>query len=302
VSLAPPCPVSAIPLAISEQPQEPFGVIALPHPAVPVTDQGLQRAYAALLAHYRVPTDAAQRDRAVRPIGTQLDKALQLGLDRTRWTIHADEVTIIGSTGDRYRTTPAFCAGPVWLSRGKPNRACKGSLRAAVGMCVHQLAVELLRLAQELDPPRVMITLADESAIQEIDAALAPTSAAAPMLSEIAAVTLPGWAVFALCGAITIKQKQAVAEEVQLLLSPDDGLISISSGAYTCSVPAEPDARAVVVLNPESFEALWGAVHPAAMATKAVRLTVAVADDYTGTLTAAGGNLHVVVPSAAVPL
>jgi hypothetical protein len=302
VSLAPPCPVSAIPLAIPEQPQEPFGVIALPHPAVPVTDEGLQRAYAALLAHYRVPADAAQRDRAVRAIGAQLDKALQLSLDRTRWTIHADEVMIIGSTGDRYHTTPAFCAGPVWLSRGKPKRACKGSLRAAVGMCVHQLAVELLRLAQELDPPLAILTVADATATHATDAVLAPAPTAAPALTEIAAVSLPGWAVFALCGAITIKQKQAVAEEVQLLLSPNDGLISISSGAYTCSVPAEPDAGAVVVLNPEGFEALWGAVRPAAMATEAVRLTVAVADDYTGTLTAAGGDLQVVVPSAAVPL
>jgi hypothetical protein len=56
-------PAATIPLDIPEDPQSPFGVIALPNPAIPVTNRGINRAYAAMLHHYRVPADASQRDK-----------------------------------------------------------------------------------------------------------------------------------------------------------------------------------------------------------------------------------------------
>lgn len=193
---------------------------------------------------------------------------------------------IVGSEGDRYHTTPAFCEGPAWLNRGRRTRACKGAIRAAVGMCSHQLAVELLRLAQELGQPAAALTVIDE-----------PEPVPAPAPSEIVAVELPGWAVFALCGPITIKQKKLGAEDVSILISPGDGIVSLSSGAYHCTVPANPVTGALVVLEADAFAQLWDAVRGAAMETETVSFTIAVREDATGTFTLAGGRIRSVVPS-----
>jgi hypothetical protein len=284
-------PVGMMPLAIPEEPGEPFGVIALPDSTVPVTDQGIQRAYAALLAHYKVPADVAERDKDARPIGKQIDYALAIAQDRARWTLHEHYVAITGSKGDHYRVTPGFCEGSTWLNAGRRTKACKGSIRAAVGMCSHQLTIELLRLAQYLDHPIAALTVVDDPTPE-------PASEPAPAApSEILAVELPGWAVFALCGPITVKQKKAEAEDVEILISPYDGAVSFASGTYNCTVPATPSANAIVVLGANAFQQLWDAVRVSAMDAESIAFTLVVNEDASGTLTLAGGRVQATVPS-----
>lgn len=125
-------------LEIEAAPTDPFGSLELPRADVPVTAWGIRQAHLCLLAHYQVPADPKQRPADTRAIGAQLDKALAIALDPARWAIHDDHVVIIGSHGDPYRVTPAFCAGSTWTAKGgRTSTICKGMARAKVGMCTH---------------------------------------------------------------------------------------------------------------------------------------------------------------------
>ncbi|PDW03756.1 hypothetical protein [Candidatus Viridilinea mediisalina] len=274
---------AAPPLAIPEDPQAPFGVIALPDPTLLVTDAGIARAYAALCAHYHVAAAPEEREKAVRPIGAQLDKALALVLDRERWTLHDDHVALLGSEGDRYRTTPAFCEGPAWVSRGRKMTVCKGSLNARVGMCNHQLAVELLRLAQQLDHPLTPVFATDP----------APT----------ALVALPGWAIFALWGPITIAQRKGAdaPESVELLM--EESYLSLTGGGFATTTTCElSGAHTLIAIPVEGFQKLWEAIRPHAMETPTLTLAVEISDDTTGILKLQGGPFDHVVSVTGVVL
>ena len=285
-----PEPIGMIPLAIPEEPTEPFGVMALPDLTRPVTVRGIQRAYAAMLAHYCVAATPAQREPDRRPIGAQLDKAHAVVTDRSRWVIHPEHVEIHSDSGTVYRTRPDFCEGASRTDkRGRRTTICQGFGRAAVG-CYHLIAVELLRLAQELDPPVAVLTVADDPA---------PVP-----LTEIACLALPGFALMALCGCIRIAQTKASGgdEDVVLVLNPEYRTLTLSSGDYSATAPAEPTSGAYIALPSAAFSALWAGIRPLAMETDSVTLTVAIDATNTGLLTASGGALCVAVPVQASPL
>gem|GEM_PF-6757479 len=292
VTVAPalaPEPMGMLPLAIPEEPTEPFGVMALPDLTRPVTAHGIQRAYAAMLAHYHVAATPAQRTPDRRPIGAQLDKAHAVVTDRARWIIHPDYVEIHSDSGTVYRTRPDFCEGASRTDkRGRRTTICQGFGRAAVG-CYHLIAVELLRLAQELDPPVAVLTVADDPA---------------PTLTEIACLCIPGFALMALCGCIRIAQTKASGDDadVVLVLNPAYRTLTLSSGDYSATAPAEPLCGAYIAIPPAAFSALWAAIRPLAMETDSITLTVAIDSTNTGLLTASGGALCVAVPVQASPL
>lgn len=277
--------VTAIPLAFEAAPTDPFGEIALPRVGVPVSAMGVRQAHLKLLTYYHVPATAAQRTAAQRPIGKQLDTALQIVLDPTRWEIHAEYVTIIGSTGTHYRVTPAFCEGASWTSRsGSKSTMCKGSLRAAVGMCTHQLAVEYLRLAQVLDP---------------IPMALVPTDTVPPL----AQAEILGSELFAILGRIRVKQRKVADEDVDLLLSAEDQLITVQSGdGYGATSPAEVPQGALCTLSPAAFADLWSVISGDA-AKDALSLTLCIQTDATGTglLAVTGPGVQIRVACIAMP-
>ncbi len=278
-------PIGALALDFPEEPTAPFGVIALPSLAAPVTEWGLKLAHAAMLAHFKVAATPADRVKDVRPVGAQLDKALALTLDRSRWTIHQEHVEVVGSQGDLYKVTPAFCEGSAWSNKkGRVSKACRGATRAAVGMCTHQLAIEYLRLAQELDPPVRALTDADP----------APTAAAHPALVEIARGELVGWDVYAMLGRLRIKQRREPGD-VDLFFSADDQMITIGSGAHSATGPATITGGAYVSLSPEEFEELWIGVEATAKDIPVMTLTVQVDGQNDGMLTVQGGAIDLAV-------
>jgi hypothetical protein len=280
---------TAIPLDIPALPTEPFGSLDLPQVDQPVTEWGIQQAHLRLLAHYQVPASAAERGPAQRPIGAQLDRALTIALDTTRWQLHNDHVEIVGSRGDHYRVTPAFCQGMAWSKQnGQRTTICKGSLRAAVGMCAHQLAVEYLRLAQLLEGPAQ---------------ACVPTDDATLTLGEIAHAELPGSELFAILGRIRVKQRKIAEEDVELLLSMNDQLVSVNSGGpYGATSPATVERGALCTLEAAEFADLWSAIS-GDVAKDALSLTLAIQTDRSGIglLAVTGPGLNVAVACTAMP-
>lgn len=283
VSASPP-PILEIPTL----PTEPFGVLALPRAGYPVTEWGIRQAHLRMLAHYHVPASATERSPQQRSLGRQLDTALTIALDSTRWTIHADHVVVLGSTGTPYRVTPACCQGAAWTTKGGQHATiCKGSLRAAVGMCSHQLAIEYLRLAQALDdsPPTAVPT--DD----------------APALVTIAHAEITGAELFAILGRIRVKQRKVAEEDVELLLSAADQLVSVTSGGpYGATSPATVPEGALCILAAAEFADLWSAItSDTARDAIALTLTVQVAPDGAGLLVVTGPDLNVGVACTAMP-
>ena len=284
-------PIGAMALDFPEEPTAPFGVIALPGLAAPVTEWGLRLAHTAMLAHFKVAATAAERTKDVRPVGAQLDKALALTLDRSRWTIHTEHVEVIGSQGDLYKVTPAFCEGSAWSNKkGRVSKACRGATRAAVGMCTHQIAIEYLRLAQELDPPVRALTDADPAPTT----AAAPAAASTPGLVEIASAELVGWDVYAMLGRLRIKQRREPGD-VDIFFSADDGMLTLSSGAYGATGPATIAGSAYASLSPDEFEELWSGIGDGAKDIPTLTLTVQVDGQNDGMLTVQGGAIDLAV-------
>ncbi|NJM07397.1 hypothetical protein HC891_16250 [Candidatus Gracilibacteria bacterium] len=260
---------------LDENPQDPFGVLALPTATTPVTAAGLKAARRALLAHFGVADAPAERSGEQQRIGNQLDKAYQLVLDNTRWTIYEDHVAIVNDTGTIYRTRPDFCEGPQRLSRGRPTTICPGFARGAVG-CYHLLAVEYVRLAQVLDPTP-----------QSPDAATGDT------LVEVAQVTLSGRNLLALTGYIHLVDP-AHTEDINVVFS-EGASIALYRGDYQVTAPASPNAVAVFALVGSEFADLWSAVRPSAKETPTITLTVLRQSATEGVLTMVGGTLDLAV-------
>lgn len=258
-------------LEIPEDPATPFGVVALPDPLLPITDEGLARAYSAMLAYFDMPEDQAERKGDKRSVGNQIEKAHTLVRDPLRWEITPDTVIIHSESGSTYRVRPDFCEGPQRISRGKPTTICPGFSRGAVG-CYHQLAAEMLRLAQVLD-----------SVAQDTPR---------PLLE------LPGFAVLALFGAVSIVQRQLPTEgDITLNLSAYDGTASLAYGSYNVTVPAALEESWMFNLSPEGFQTLWQAVRPHAMTVDQLALTATLnSDTFSGTLALMGGTITVSVP------
>lgn len=265
---------------ILECPSEPFGVLSVPNPQLPVSEAGIATAYQALLKHFGVPARSEDREKDIRPVGSQIDKALALCLDRDRWALHEGHVEIVGSHGDRYRTSPEFCEGSEWSNRGRKTKVCKGSMRAAVGMCTHQLAIEMLRLAQQYT--EVSTTEADPTAL----------------------VTLPGWAVFALWGPLNVVHRKAAdapSDAVELLV---EECLSLSSGGFTtttttCAITGVPT---LITIPSAGFHDLWASLRPVALDIPTLSLAVHLLPDTTGTLTVHGGSFHETVPVSGIVL
>jgi hypothetical protein len=203
------------------------------------------------------------------------------------WTIHPDHVEVVGSES-RYRVTPEFCQGSSWSAKGgKASSICKGSMRAASGMCKHQLAVEYLRLAQELDAPVL---------------ALVPTDDPTPALANIARAEILGPELFAILGRIRVKQRKVAEEDVELLLSAEDQILTVSSGGpYGATSPATVASGAICTLAPAEFADLWSAISGDS-AKEALSLTLAIQTDPSGVglLAVTGPGLNVAVACMAV--
>lgn len=280
-------------LDIPESPRDPFGALVLPRMDVPVTDRGLKLAHAAMMAHFSVTDEAAMK--AKGGVAAQLTKAYAIVLDRTRWEIQESHVIIRNEEGQVYRTTPAFCEGPPWYNpRSRTNtKACKGEMKANVSMCKHQIAIEYLRLAQELDPPILALT--------DADAAPAEVLADVPALTQIATVDLPGFAFFSLLGCINVKQKKVAAEQVDILISGGENFVCVSSGLYNAQAPVIPQGGAYLSMEPEAFDELWKAICAEGMKTEVLTLSVAIDEEQAGTLTVSGGSINVSIAIMGTP-
>ncbi|MBX0331420.1 hypothetical protein K2Z83_27590 [Oscillochloris sp. ZM17-4] len=281
-------------LPIPVLPTDPFGSLSLPRGGVAVSEWRVRLAHLRMLAYYKVPAAAKERTAQQRPIGNQLDKALAIALDPALWEIHDDHVVIIGSEGDRYRVTPEFCQGFSWSSKGgKASTICKGSMRATSGMCKHQMAVEYLRLAQELEAPQLALVPTDDPspAIAEEDA-----------LTEIARAEIFGPELFAILGRIRVKQRKVAEGDVDLLLSADDQLVAANSGVYGATTPATIVSGAICSLTAAEFADLWSAINSDA-ARDALSLTMAIQTDSSGSglLAVTGPGLNVAVACMAMP-
>jgi hypothetical protein len=283
-------PVAAtIPFDIPALPTDPFGSLELPRADVPVSEWGLRQAHLRMLIYYHVPASAAERTAQQRPIGNQLDNAFAIALNPALWTIHADHVEVIGSQESRYRVTPEFCQGSSWSAKGgKASNICKGAMRAASGMCKHQLAVEYLRLAQALTTPVL---------------ALVPTDDPAPALDEIARAEILGPELFAILGRIRVKQRKVAEEDVEVLLSTTDQIVTVNSGGpYGATSPATVASGAICTLAPAEFADLWSAIS-GDTAKEALSLTLAIQTDSSGVglLAVTGPGLNVAVACMAMP-
>jgi hypothetical protein len=280
---------ATIPFDIPALLTDPFGSLELPRADVPVSEWGIRQAHLRMLAYYHVPASVAERTPPQRPIGTQLDKALAIALTPERWAIHADHVDVVGSSGDRYQVTPEFCQGSAWSGKGgKRSTICKGSMRAAVGMCTHQLAIEYLRLAQALTTPTL---------------ALVPSDDPAPALDEIARAEILGSELFAILGRIRVKQRKVAEEDVELLLSTTDQIVTVNSGGpYGATSPATVASGAICTLAPAEFADLWSAISGES-AKEALSLTLAIQTDPSGVglLAVSGPGVDVAVACLAMP-
>lgn len=279
--------VSAIPLEIPESPREPFGVTRLPDQHTPVTDRGLRLAFTAMLAHYQVSERKAERPADRRAIGTQLDKAHAVVRSHKRWTITRDHVEIVGESGSVYRTRPDFCEGAPRATRRGSTTICQGFSRAAVG-CYHLIAVELLRLAQELDPPAAALTVAE--------------AAPAPALREIGRAEVDGYALFAVLGHLRVIQTRAQVESVDLSLTPGSRSLCLAIGEHSGVAPATVTGGAYAAIGAAEFGALWQAIRPVGMELGRAEISIAISEGFVGELRLAGEGLDVAVPVGAVPV
>jgi hypothetical protein len=255
-------------LEIPEDPANPFGIVALPDPLLPITDEGLARAYSAMLAYFDVPAALEERKADKRSVGNQIEKAYTLVRDPLRWEITPDTVIIHSESGCTYRVRPDFCEGPQRISRGKPTTICPGFSRGTVG-CYHQLAAEMLRLAQ------VFASVDHE----------APT----PIFE------LPGFAALALFGAVSIALKHAQEDDISLSVSAEYGNVSLAYGPYTVTVPAVIEGDWLFNITPQSFQAAWQSIKPHALNAERLAILTDMQGD-TGMLTFAGGAINVSVP------
>ncbi|NJO81910.1 MAG: hypothetical protein HC828_03405 [Blastochloris sp.] len=261
--------------AIPEDPTMPFGVVALPNPALPISAEGLRRAYEAMLAHYAIPLERKERHGEVISLGKQIDKAYAVACDTEKWAMHADHVEIRGNSG-RYHTRPDWCESTT-STNAWSKTACPGQMAGRIG-CYHQIAVELLRLAQVCDAPALLDTLEPQIRLD-----------------------LPGFAALAMFGAISIVQKQEPTDEVEIMLDAMSDTISLVAGPYNTSAPANPAASWLLSLSQQSFADLWAALRPDALHAGTLALQVALTD-HTGTLTLTGGAINIAVPVAGYPL
>lgn len=263
--------------AIPEDPTIPFGALELPDPAVPVSAAGLERAYAAMLAYFGVPAAPDDRAADVRAVGKQIDKAYALAADPQRWELTDTCVILHSASGATYHTRPDFCAGPPRGAGRRETTICPGFSRGAIG-CYHQLAVELLRLAQ-------------------IHASPADAQATTPLTL----LELPGFAALALFGAISIVQRNTASDTIDIAFDAASETLAVAAGGYHATAPAIPAASWYLTLSPTAFGTLWSALKPVALQTEQIAFQLAHAGE-TGTLTLTGGALTVAVPVAGCPL
>lgn len=139
-------------------PTLPFGGSGGPQPDLPITPEALERAAAHVLAHYR----AILEDKGFEATARQVKKARALLRGDNTWRIRADgSVEVAGSeTWYRVSDDDPPCADRDRRGAKGGYIVCKGALFAPSGFCYHQLARELLRLAQ-LDLPAPVASTSD---------------------------------------------------------------------------------------------------------------------------------------------
>jgi hypothetical protein len=232
-------PIAADPLA-------PWGMLGGPDTITPIQDDLLYQAMQRFAVH---TGDAATPEGFTK----QITDAYSLLQDRTRWEIQPNgDVLITGSRGDRYTVTDDLCSGPVWYSKGKPATICRGTLNAQSSVCYHQIARELLRLAQ------VLYRTAQD------DTPPGPTVTTVVMLSGTHLLALFGFAKVA-----------GSHQPLTMLVGTNSLSLEVSEGEFA-SVPAERETEETVVLNlaPTAFAALWAIVRPYGKEAGAVKLVV----------------------------
>lgn len=272
-------------------PRQPFGDTAhpLPNMDLPITERGLQLAHELMVAHFGV--SAEDMEKGEPGIALQLIKAYELAKDRSRWTIHADYVQIVGSKGEVYKTKPDFCEGPRWLNPAtrKPTTACRGEIKSGIRMCYHQLAAEYLRLAQQLDGAVVALTDTD-------DAGEGPT------LMEIASVEVEGRDFFGMIAYLCLTAN-VEEDSLDLLFSgSDENIVTVTCGQRSVIGPARVDGGALISVTPQALADLWAILRVKGKNTPLLQLGIYV-DEVTceGVMTVCGEGIDAGIDITGAP-